>query len=128
MIGDTITQLQQGQPILAYAYSPHWAGAFLKPGENVAWLEVPFTSLHEAQVDASQVSTLVDGRNFGFAVDRMRVVANRSYLERHPVAKRWLEQVSIPIADVNAQQKRIHDLQRHAQEWIQANRSTLISG
>ncbi|MEN9220554.1 MAG: hypothetical protein Q6J78_01625 [Thermostichales cyanobacterium SRBZ-1_bins_19] len=48
MIGDTITQLQQGQPILAYAYSPHWAGAFLKLGENVVWLEVPFISLLSA--------------------------------------------------------------------------------
>ncbi|MFS8878657.1 MULTISPECIES: glycine betaine/L-proline ABC transporter substrate-binding protein ProX [unclassified Synechococcus] len=129
LIADTITRLQQGEPILAYAYSPHWAGAFLKPGENVAWLEVPFTSLPAEQADVSTVNTLVDGRNLGFAVDRIRVVARADYLRDNPVARRWLELVSIPIEDVNAQQKRVHDgerspedIRRHALEWIAANR------
>ncbi len=131
LISDAITRLQQGEPILAYAYAPHWAGSFLKPGENVVWLEVPFTALPANQADAATVTTIVDGRNLGFAVDRIRVVANVNYLKQNPVAKRWLELVSIPIADVNAQQKRVHDgekspadLKRHAQEWIQANRQT----
>jgi glycine betaine/proline transport system substrate-binding protein len=129
LIADTITRLQQGEPILAYAYSPHWAGAFLQPDNNVVWLEVPFTALPEEQADASQVSTVVDGRNLGFAVDRIRVVAGAEYLQNNPVARRWLELVSIPIEDVNAQQKRVHDgerspedIRRHALEWIEANR------
>lgn len=129
LIADTITRLQQGEPILAYAYSPHWAGAFLQPQENVVWLEVPFTSLPEEQADVDRVNTVVDGRNLGFAVDRIRVVANADYLRANPVARRWLELVSIPIEDVNAQQKRVHDgekspedIRRHALEWIEANR------
>ncbi|MCJ2543965.1 glycine betaine/L-proline ABC transporter substrate-binding protein ProX [Thermostichus vulcanus] len=134
LIADTITRLQQGEPILAYAYSPHWAGAFLQPDENVVWLEVPFTTLPEEQADASQVNTLVNGRNLGFAVDRIRVVANAEYLRNNPVARRWLELVSIPIEDVNAQQKRVHDgekapedIRRHALEWIEANRQLFDS-
>ncbi len=129
LIADTITRLQQGESILAYAYSPHWAGAFLVPDDNVVWLEVPFTTLPEEQADVAEVNTIVNGQNLGFAVDRIRVVANADYLTQNPVASKWLELVQIPIEDVNAQQKRVHegerspeDARRHAMEWIEANR------
>ncbi len=134
LIADTITRLQQGEPILAYAYSPHWAGSFLVPGDNVTWIEVPFTSLPEDQADASQVNTIVNGQNLGFAVDRIRVVANAEYLESNPVAAQWLELVQIPIEDVNAQQRLVHegerspeDAKRHALDWIAANRELFDS-
>lgn len=134
LIADTITRLQQGEPILAYAYSPHWAGDTLNPDTTVTWLEVPFTSLPDPYADLTEEETSIDGINVGFAVDRIRVVANTTYLQSNPVAQRWLELVEIPIEDVNAQQQRVYqgendpeDIQRHAREWVEQNQDLFDS-
>jgi glycine betaine/proline transport system substrate-binding protein len=130
LVANTITRLEQGETILSYAYSPHWASAVLQPDVNVIWMEVPFTSLPDTDTETEQIETSIDGKNLGFAVDRIRVVANSLYLAENPVAKRWLELVSVPIEDVNAQQKLVYDgenkpedILRHAQEWVEVNRN-----
>ncbi|MDJ0553293.1 MAG: glycine betaine/L-proline ABC transporter substrate-binding protein ProX [Microcoleaceae cyanobacterium MO_207.B10] len=125
LLADAITRYQKGESILYYAYNPHWISAVLKPGEDVIWLEVPFTSLPESLKDVSEKDTSVDGKNLGFHRSKQRIVANKKFLEANPVAKKWFELVQISVADMNAESLRIkegenkpEDILRHAQEWV----------
>ncbi|NES08449.1 MAG: proline/glycine betaine ABC transporter substrate-binding protein ProX, partial [Okeania sp. SIO2F4] len=115
---------KQGEPILYFAYNPHWISAILKPGKDVVWLEVPFTSLPDMR-NIKEEDTLLDGKNIGFSRTQQRIVANKKFLEANPVAKRWFELVEIPVADMNGESLRIkegedkpEDILRHAQEWV----------
>ncbi|MDY7005213.1 MAG: glycine betaine/L-proline ABC transporter substrate-binding protein ProX [Cyanobacteriota bacterium] len=128
LLVDAITRYQKGEPIFYYAYNPHWISAVLKPGEDVVWLEVPFTSLPESMGNLSEKDTSVDGKNFGLPKGNQGIVANKKFLEANSVAKKWFELVKIPIADMNAESLRIkegedqeEDIQRHAQEWVENN-------
>ena len=63
-------------------------------------------------------------------VDSYIVVASDVFLDANPAAKRWFEQVQIPIEDVNAESLRIRDgentpedIRRHAEEWVAQNRA-----
>ena len=127
LLVDAITRYKQGQPILYFAYNPHWISAILKPGKDVVWLEVPFTSLPDMR-NITKKDTLLDGKNIGFSRTQQSIVANKKFLESNPVAKRWFELVEIPVADMNTESLRIkkgedkeEDILRHAQEWIKNN-------
>ena len=129
MIADTITRYQQGEPVLFYTWTPYWIGAVLQPGEDVIWLEVPYTSLPEG--NATEKETSIDGKNVGFAVDRIRILGNKQFLENNPVAQRFFELVKVPIGDINAQNKLMQegedkpeDIRRHAEEWIEKNQES----
>ncbi|MGD1715896.1 glycine betaine/L-proline ABC transporter substrate-binding protein ProX [Dapis sp. BLCC M172] len=128
LLADVVARNRLEKPILYYTYTPHWAPAVLEPGKDAIWIEVPFTSLPEEQGEASEQETMLDGKNLGIAVDRVRIVANNKFLQANPAAKRLFELVSIPIEDVNAQQKLVQDgesnsedLRRHAEEWVKKN-------
>ncbi|MGK7888960.1 MAG: glycine betaine/L-proline ABC transporter substrate-binding protein ProX [Leptolyngbyaceae cyanobacterium] len=120
----------EGQPILLYAFYPHWIAQELKPDEDVVWIEVPFTSYPEDyESPISEADTTFEGKNLGMAQDSYVVTASDTFIEANPAASRWLEQVQIPIADVNAVSERIYngensadDVRRHAEEWVDANR------
>ncbi len=134
LLADTITRYRQGEPILYYAYVPHWSASIFKLDQDVIWLEVPFTSVPKAQENVTEQETSFDGKNLGFAVDNVRVMANKEFLEANPAAKRLFELISIPIEDVNAQQKLVHngenkpkDIRRHAEEWVQKNKQQFDS-
>ncbi len=125
LLADAISRYKQGQSILYFAYNPHWISAILKPGEDVVWLEVPFTSLPESLKNLSEKDTSVDGKNLGFQRSKQRIVTNKKFIEANPVAKRWFELVEIPVADMNAESLRIkegedtpEDILRHAQDWV----------
>ena len=125
LIANTITRYKQGKPVLYYTWTPYWMSVVLKPGKDVIWLEVPFTSLPKEMGEFTQKDTLFDGKNYGFAIDRMRVVANKEFLADNPAAKRFFELAEIPVDDINAQnellregENKIADIRRHAQEWI----------
>ena len=128
LLADAINRYQKGQPIIYYAYNPHWISAVLKPGKDAIWLEVPFTSLPKPMDILSEKDTSIDGKNFGFPRTRQGIVANKKFLEANPVAKRWFQLVQISIADMNAESLRIkegenqpEDILRHAQEWVKNN-------
>lgn len=130
LMADTIARFEQGEPVLYYTWTPLWVSGVLVPGEDVEWLEVPYTSLPGGS-DATEEDTSSDGRNLGFAVDDIRVLANREWAEANPVAARFLEQVVIPINDVSAQnrlmrdgQDSMEDISRHVAEWIENNADT----
>ncbi|MGD1713823.1 glycine betaine/L-proline ABC transporter substrate-binding protein ProX [Dapis sp. BLCC M172] len=128
LLADAMTRYKQGQPIIYYAYNPHWISTVLKRNKDVVWLEVPFTSLPESMGNLTEKDTSVDGKNFGFPILQQRIVANKKFLEANPVAKKWFELVQIPIEDMNAESLRIkegedkeEDILRHAQEWVENN-------
>ncbi|MEA5583356.1 glycine betaine/L-proline ABC transporter substrate-binding protein ProX [Nodularia harveyana UHCC-0300] len=128
LIVDTITRQKQGEPVLYYTWTPMWMSAVLKLGKDVVWLDVPFTSLPESQKDLTEKDTSFNGKNLGFAVDTIRILANQEFVDSNPAAKRFFELIQIPIDDINVQNQlfkegegRISDVRGHAQEWVKNN-------
>ena len=129
LIADTITRLKQGQPILYYTWTPYWVSGVLRPGQEVVWLQVPFSSLpgEQAKLDTK----LPNGQNYGFVLNTQRIVANKQFTEQNPAAARLFEVMSLPVADINAQNLRMRDgenkpqdVERHTDAWIKAHQKT----
>lgn len=130
IIADTIARMQAGESILYYTWTPYWVSGVLVPGENVQWLEVPYSSLPDGRTD----NTMFDGKNLGFAVNELRVVANNDFLAANPAAAKLFEVAAIDINDVSAQNKKMRDgedglddIARHIDEWIAAHRDLFDS-
>lgn len=128
LMADTISRYKAGKPILYYTWTPLWLSSELAPGKDVEWLTVPFTSLPKGE--EGEKTNLPDGRNVGFTVNKIRILANKDFLEKDPVAARFLEVVQIPIDDISAQNLKMHegessmkDIRRHAEEWVKAHRA-----
>ena len=129
LIADTITRLKQGQPILYYTWTPYWVSGVLRPGQEVVWLQVPFSSLpgEQAKLDTK----LPSGQNYGFVLNTQRIVANKQFTEKNPAAARLFEVMALPVADINAQNLRMRDgenkpqdVERHTDAWIKAHQKT----
>ncbi|MET4806107.1 glycine betaine/proline transport system substrate-binding protein [Limibacillus sp. MBR-115] len=127
LIADTITRYQGGESIFFYTWSPTWVGSILKPGDDVVQLNVPFSSL-PGQENAD--TALPDGRNPGFGVNSIRVLANNEFLAENPAARRLFELLEIPIADVSAENNLQHQgedapeqIFGHAKDWIAQNQA-----
>ncbi|SUC45822.1 Glycine betaine-binding periplasmic protein precursor [Providencia stuartii] len=61
----------------------------------------------------------------------MHIVANKKWAEKNPAAAKLFEIMKLPIADINAQNLRMHngeasqsDIRRHTDAWIKAHQST----
>ena len=129
LIADTITRLKQGQPILYYTWTPYWVSGVLRPGQEVVWLQVPFSSLpgEQARLDTK----LPNGQNYGFVLNTQRIVANKQFTEKNPAAARLFEVMALPVSDINAQNLRMRDgenkpqdVERHTDAWIKAHQKT----
>ncbi|MGB3534999.1 MAG: glycine betaine/L-proline ABC transporter substrate-binding protein ProX [Microcoleaceae cyanobacterium] len=134
LIADTITRYNQGEPILYYTWTPYWVSSVLKPNEDVVWLEVSVTDMPESQGTLTAADTSVEGKNLGFPVDRMRIVANKAFLAANPSARQLLQLIEIPPEDMNQESLRIkegsdspEDIRRHAQEWVEENQERFDS-
>lgn len=130
IIADTIARNESGKPVIYYTWTPYWVSGVLVPGENVEWLEVPYSSLPDGRTD----NTEFDGKNLGFAVNSLRVVANNKFLEANPAAAKLFEVAALDINDVSSQNKKmrdgedsLEDIERHVDEWIEANQETFDS-
>lgn len=129
LLADVLSRYDQEQPILYYAYTPFWLQNVLRAGEEVVWLEVPYTSLPEGQgSELTAAETTVDGQNLGFAVQAQMIVANQTFVDENPAAAKLFAAVNIPIEDVNAQNALIRDgedspeqIRAHAEAWVQEN-------
>jgi len=128
LLVDTIAHYQEGKPILYYAYNPHWIFAVLKVNQDVMALEVPFTSVPEDMVGIEEADTMFEGNNLGWPAIGQSFVVNRQFISRNPKAQRWLELVSIPVADMNEVSWQIKegadtpdDIRRLAREWVSEN-------
>ena len=134
LMADTLTRFEQGDPILYYTWTPYWVSGVLTPGQEVIWLEVPYTDLPEAQGELSEEDTTADGLNLGFAVDQQQVLVNNDFLAANPVAARFFEEVQVPLDDINAQnnlmqegEDSVSDIRRHAEEWVANNQDVFDS-
>jgi glycine betaine/proline transport system substrate-binding protein len=134
IMADTITRYNQGEPVLFYTWTPLWVSGVLKEGEDVTWLEVPYTSLPEAQGEVTEADTTAEGKNLGFAVDRQEILVNQEFFDDNPAAATFFELAEIPIADVSAENQLMNDgedspadIRRHAEEWVADNQALFDS-
>ncbi len=130
IIADTIARADSGEHILYYTWTPYWVSGVLAPGENVEWLAVPYTSLPED----SEAETTFKGKNLGFAVDSIRVVATNDFLAANPAAAKLFEVAKLDINAISAQNKKIRDgedgsadIDTHVEAWIEENRQAYDS-
>ncbi|TCV93061.1 glycine betaine/L-proline ABC transporter substrate-binding protein ProX [Biostraticola tofi] len=128
IIADTITRFKEGKPILYYTWTPYWVSDVMVPGRDVVWLQVPFSSLPGEQKGIS--TKLPNGADYGFPVNNMHIAANKKWAEENPAAAKLFSVMKLPISDINAQNKRMHDgegseadIERHANGWIKAHQA-----
>lgn len=126
LMADTIARYQEDNPVLYYTWVPQWVAGVLIEGQDVVWLEVPFTSLPDGNND---VATSYKGKNLGFAVDEIMAVVNRDFAKENSAATVFLSELQISAADESAQNLKmkngedsISDIKGHAQAWISDNR------
>lgn len=135
-IADALARYKAGKPVLFYTWAPNWTIFKMKPGEDVMWINVPEIVPREIQkndVDRMSASNIVgavsDPVKLGFIAADIRMVANKKFLKKNPAAKKFFEVFNLPLADVNEQNTKMQDgeksqkdIERHVQEWIDANR------
>ncbi len=127
MMADTIARYREGKPIFYYTWTPYWVSDVLKPGTDVIWLQVPFSALNDDGVVDTQ---LPNGRNYGFPPSTMHIVANKTWAEKNPAAATLFAVMKLPVADINAQNLRMHsnqvsdiDIEHHAEGWLRAHQT-----
>ena len=130
IIADTIARLKSGKSVIYYTWTPYWVSGVLVPGKNVEWIEVPYSSLP----DNRKGNTTFQGKDLGFEVNSIRIVANNKFLKANPAVERLFKVATIDINDVSAQNSAMNkgedslkDIARHVDEWIDNNQSTFDS-
>lgn len=125
LMADTITRFKEGKPVLYYTWIPQWVAGVMVEGRDVVWLQVPRTELPGGD---NTVDTTYEGKNLGFAIDRVEALVNREFAKKNPAAVKFLSLMQIPAADESAQnlkmqqgEKTLADIQRHTKEWIAAH-------
>jgi glycine betaine/proline transport system substrate-binding protein len=128
LIADTLIRYREGKPVFYYTWTPYWVSAVMKPGIDVVWLEVPFSSLPGAQ--AKLDTKLPNGKNYGFVVNQQQIVANKQFVDANPAAAKVFELMKLPMADINAQNMRMNkgennaaDIERHTNAWISGHQA-----
>ena len=126
MMADTIARYKEGKPIFYFTWTPYWVSDILKPGKDVVWIEVPYSSMPGKQKDID--TTLPNGKNYGFPVNSERIVANRAWAEKNPEAAKLFAIMKLPLADINAENAMMHaghaseaDINEHVDGWISAH-------
>lgn len=127
MIADAMARLQNGGSIIYYTWVPYWVAGELVPGQDAEWISVPEGT---PLPDGATANTVYNGKNLGFAVDSIRIVARNDFLEANPAARALFEAAKMDINEVSAEALRIkngedkpEDLQRHAEKWIAAHQA-----
>jgi glycine betaine/proline transport system substrate-binding protein len=127
IIPDAIERIKEGKPTLYYTWTPLWVSAVLRPGKEVVWLNVKKTELPDGKTDNTTVPGL---GNLGFPVNDQMVIANTAFVNANPSAKKWFEQVQIPVEDINAENKLVNDgeksneqIKKHVTDWISVHKS-----
>ena len=128
MIADTITRYKEGKPILYYTWTPYWVSNVLVPGKDTVWLQVPFSVIPgEKNADTK----LPNGKNYGFPVSTMHIVANLKWAQANPAAAKLFAIAKLPLADINAQNAAMHagksseaDIEAQTNGWIKAHQAT----
>ncbi|MGB5734925.1 MAG: glycine betaine/L-proline ABC transporter substrate-binding protein ProX, partial [Thiohalocapsa sp.] len=98
VMADTIARYKQGDPIFYYTWTPYWISGVLVPGEDVIWLQVPFSALPGERKDVD--TTLPDGSNYGFQANTQHIIANRAFVEANPAAAKLFDSKGDGKADL----------------------------
>lgn len=129
IISETITNFKQGKPVLYYTWTPYWVSGVLQPGKDTTWLQVTHTA-HPT----SKNTALSNGANYGFNVNSMRIVANKSVASKYPEVATLFSVMNVDVNDVSAENQLIRDgqntpedIKRHVDSWIKANQKTFDS-
>jgi len=129
LMADTISRFRAGKPVLYYTWTPYWISNELKPGKDVVWLEVPFSSLPGERKGLD--TKLPNGKNYGFVVNKQQILANKAWAEKNPAAAKLFEIMQLPVGDINAQnhlmsqgQNKPADIEQHTAGWIKAHQKT----
>jgi len=131
-----LAKYKNDKPVLFYTWTPNWTVFKFLPGKDVLWINVPEIKPTDAQkgkekfmVVKDAVGTVTNPVKLGFVVSDIRAVANKKFLAENPAAKKFLELFTIPLKDIseqntkmNAGEKSKKDIERHANEWIAANK------
>ncbi len=132
LIADTIARYKNGQPIFYYTWTPYWVSGVLVPGKDVVWLEVPFSSLPGARKNVD--TTLPNGKNYGFEMNVMNIVANKKFAKANPAAAKLFAIMKLNINDVSAEnmlmskgENKPKDIEAHANGWIKAHQKLFNS-
>jgi len=128
LMDDAIVRFNKGEPVLYYSWVPDWVSAVMKPGKDVVWIEVPFSSL-PGEVGNEINTTLPDGTDYGFQVSSQRIVANKTFTDENPAAKALFQAMNLSGEHISAQNLAMRngedtdeDIARHTDQWIEANR------
>ena len=128
IIADTISRYKKGESILYYTWTPYWVSGVLVPGKDVVWLEVPFSSLPGNRKDVD--TALPNGKNYGFQMNAMRIVANKKFAAENPAAAELFKVMKLDINDVSAENMMMSqghnssaDIEAHANGWIKAHQA-----
>ena len=129
-MADIISKYKNGKSILFYTWTPNWTVGTLKLGEDIVWIDVPYSKTKVVSVPNATKSKI----NMGFGADDIRPAANVDFLKANPKVEKMLKKASIPLADIAAQNLRMNDgeksekaIKKHADAWIKANQSTFDS-
>ena len=140
-IADALGRYREGKSIFFYTWTPNWTVGLLKPGEDVVWIGVDHPDLPEEQKHLEKETTIADVEGcvsdpcpLGWPANDIRPVANQKFLDENPAVAKFLEVARIPIAAIYEQNAKMeagedskHDLQRHAEQWIEQNRELFDS-
>ena len=129
-MADVVAKYKNGKPVLFYTWTPNWTVGALKLGQDVVWIEVPYSQTKKVKVSNATKSKI----NMGFGADDIRPAANKAFLKANPDVKKMLKKASIPLSDIaaqnmkmNAGEKSERAIKKHAAAWIKANQSTFDS-
>ncbi|SJN55302.1 Glycine betaine-binding periplasmic protein precursor [Vibrio ruber DSM 16370] len=132
LIADTIARYHKGQPILYYTWTPYWVSGVLVPGKDVVWLQVPFSALPGNRKDID--TSLPNGKNYGFEMNSMKIVANKKFAQDNPAAAKLFSLMKLNINDVSAENMMMSqgknspaDIEAHANGWIKAHQKLFNS-
>lgn len=132
LMADTIARYRNGQPVFYYTWTPYWVSGVLVPGKDVVWLEVPFSSLPGDRSDID--TTLANGKNYGFQMNSMKIVANKDFAKKNPAAAKLFSIMKLSINDISAENMMMRkgankpaDIEAHANGWIKAHQALFNS-
>lgn len=129
-MADTIAAFKNGEHVLYYAWTPNWTGNELKAGDDVMWVPVPQVEGVELPSPAEGLEACVaDPCYMGFPPNDIRPVARVDLIEANPAIAALLNEVSIPLPDIFAQNAAMFqgddDIQAQADAWIADNRAAV---
>ncbi|MEM9464908.1 MAG: glycine betaine/L-proline ABC transporter substrate-binding protein ProX [Actinomycetota bacterium] len=144
MIAEAVGRAADGIPFIMYTWTPSAYVTQLIPGDNAMWLAIEPTSVLDGSI-TPEFNQLVDGEaipaslgtdtcsndpcHLGWVAADIQVSANNEFLAANPAAEALFDQVKIPVIDVALQnvlynngEDTTEDVNRHAADWIAANR------